>query len=200
MKKELRGIALLCTGLLALAPVVVAQPKAIKPRKNEVVLIGRFSMMPAINLDFFWEAYKESDMDTRKREKTAKSWLEYYLGSQRKTQKREDTLQISDLGNLSTALVAIPTDRTIFLKNVQIRLFGLEEFFITLPIYSKIVLPEGSNYVYIGSLEYVSEGEFLELKTVNLRDEFDDALAFVRRTYGEDAKLVRVNLIAEEEE
>jgi hypothetical protein len=223
MNKNLRCAFAFLLGTLVIVPSSFAQPKIEKPGKNDVVVVTRISMAPALNLDHYWGCYENffsrtkvlsalaktqgggptlsSDLFVKKqnakmdRKKEAESWIMAYPGGKWKEMTSSEYRQISQLGEFSVLRMPIPKDRTIYLERVWVFLFGNLTFSFGLPIEQKIVIPEGANYVYIGSLDYVTKGDFLEVTAVNRRDEYDLACDFVHKNYGEAAQLVRVNLL-----
>lgn len=197
MKNLKRSVLLLSLAALTCVPAAFGQQKIVKPRASEVAIVGRFSVVPALNSDFYWQAY--DDATPRKKEKRAEEdapgMLAFSTVINKKGATRESSVRMGSLGDQSVALVTIPADRTLYLMKYEVYLFNMRAFYLPLPIYCKIVIPEGAHFVYIGSVDYYTKGEFLDIKDANRRDEFDAAREFVRKNYGEDAQLVRVNLL-----
>jgi hypothetical protein len=193
MRKNNRLLFIFTTVLLACVSTVYGQPKAKLPKANQVVVVARFSMIPDLDLDFFWKFSSEYQPEWSK-----VSWINRAEGASLGLEIRsnwETYFNFGTLGELSAAVLPIPKDRTIIIKDVSAELFSNQWLIFKLPLYCKIVIPEGANYVYIGSLDYVTKDEFLEIQSINRRDEYDLARDFVHKNYSVDAQLVRVNLL-----
>ena len=57
-------------------------------------------------------------------------------------------------------------------------------------------MPEGVNYVYLGTFTYSIKDEFFNISDIAKSDEFDDASAAVLKAFGKDAQLPRANLLS----
>lgn len=199
MKKRL---AFVFTALLAsvVSVALYAEPKVDYPHPNEVVIVFRASFTPDVDRDFFSHyavircplygntSGKSSEQGELPRDSMsllcaddASSWGSWY--------------HLDDSSGLCMLKLRIPKTRTIDIAAIRYFLYGESVLNFTLPILRKIVVPEGANYVYLGSFTYTIADEYFRVSDITLSDEYDGAQAKVAKIYGESARLVRVNLI-----
>jgi len=191
MNKRVLIALLLCTCTF----FSFAQTKYTKPRgDNQVVVITRIDSDANFQEDFFIQYY---DIKS------------YYLKQQRPTKKeltktmvcfieidhgKEESLSSVPLqdNEFSCLRMKVPKDRILTFTHTEIHPVGNKQLRIYLPFNFEIVIPEGTQYVYMGSFNYELEGIQYKVKNVTSFDEFEKAEAFVKENYGEDADLVRV--------
>ena len=61
---------------------------------------------------------------------------------------------------------------------------------------ARYAVPEGVNYIYLGTFTYSIKDEFFTISDVAKSDEFDAAAVAVAKAYGKEAQLTRANLIS----
>lgn len=171
-----------------------AKEKYPKPKPNEVVIITRFSSDANFNEEFFLKYYDISGhilkLKTPKdeSEKLTHASLAYTTKFER---IYESLIPLQD-DMFFTLRLGIPKDRVFVLSEAEIYPAGIYYFRILLPFNFEITIPEGANYVYLGSFDYELEDIHYNVKSVTVIDEYEKAQAFVKEKYGEDAELVRI--------
>lgn len=72
--------------------------------------------------------------------------------------------------------------------------YGIYDAYITLPFIKEITIPEGADFVYIGTLEYEIDPETFQVKSMKLIDEYDDAKMAVPKILKKkkNAELIRL--------
>lgn len=171
-----------------------AKEKYPKPKTNEVVIITRFSSDANFNEDFFLKYYDISGhilkLKTPKdeSEKLTHASLAYTTKFKR---IYESLIPLQD-DMFFTLRLGIPENRVFVLSEAEIYPAGIYYFRILLPFNFEITIPEGVNYVYLGTFHYEMEGIQYDINSITLIDEFEKAEAFVKEKYGEDAELVRI--------
>jgi len=189
----------LLAGLLVLA-AASAEPKVSKPRSSEVVIVFRVEVKPDVDRDFYSNYASFSSpwvsaalpRGLKKGELPADSlsfvWFEdgAYLGTR---------VYLGPAAGLQMVKISIPKNRTIDLASLRYFLYDNSYLYFDLPVLRKIVVPEGANYVYVGTFTYTIADEYFRISDITLSDEYDGAHAQVAKVYGESARLLRVNLI-----
>lgn len=202
--KVISTLALLC-----LLPLLAsAETKVVKPRPGEVVVVARFGVTPGLDRDFFshyatfetpyvkmslGKGYKKGDIppDTIQLVTTDRDKKGFQLGT---VWTNETSTPLGKLGDISMAKLTIPKSREIELSYVRVYIVDSAFLYFDLPLNRKITVPEGVNYVYLGSFNYELANEYFDIKSISKDDEFDGAQAALAATYGPEARLVRVNL------
>jgi hypothetical protein len=204
MKKTRIAAALAILSCLCLSGLSAADKLAKKPRASEVVIVARFEISPALDRNFFSNyAYIKTpyvEMGSKpKKGETPADTLVLYTGNP--ANKANSVVMYYDqqtdfgaLGETGYAKLSIPKSREIVLKYVRVYIVNNPLLFLDLPIQRKIVVPEGVNYVYLGTFGYEMENEYFDIKSISLSDEFDGARDYVAKTFGAGAELSRVNL------
>jgi hypothetical protein len=202
MKNKASLLIALALAALALAPAAAADKKPTKPRANEVVLVARFVVSPTPDRDFFshYAAFKapgvEASVDRSLKGKTPDDsvYLETNVPGSNSYYSAVRT-RLSSLGELGFVKIQIPKNREIQIDGARVFLVDNGFLFFDLPIMSKIVVPEGANYVYLGTFSYSLANEFFNIASISKSDEFDAALVATQKAYGDGAELVRANLL-----
>jgi hypothetical protein len=198
---------------LALAPAAAeSREKVTKPRSNEVVLVARFVLTPSLDRDFYshYVSFKapgvEAQADKSLKGKTPDDSVYIQYGEVGKNftfaktrYEYVKTAYAGSLGEIGYFKVAIPKDRQIRLDSARVYVVDNGFLYFDLPIFRKIAVPEGSNYVYLGTFTYSIKDEYFSIGDISLSDEFDAATVAVAKAYGPDAQLVRVNLLSLED-
>lgn len=71
--------------------------------------------------------------------------------------------------------------------------YGIFDAYIVLPFMKEIIVPEGADYVYIGTLEYDIDPETFQVKSMKLIDEYDEAnIATPKILKKKKAELIRL--------
>jgi hypothetical protein len=69
--------------------------------------------------------------------------------------------------------------------------YGMFDAHLKLPFGKEITIPEGAQYVYIGSLVYELDPKTFQVKSLKILDEYESAQAAVKKLVGKDVELVR---------
>jgi hypothetical protein len=205
MKKNRIAAAFAILSCLCLADLAAADKLAKKPRASEVVIVARFELSPALDRNFFSAytviktPYVEMGSKPKKGAEAPADTLALY--TKNPSNKDKSAIVYPDavndfgvLGETSYAKLPIPKSREIVLNYVRVYIVNNPLLFLDLPIQRKIVVPEGVNYVYLGTFTYQIENEYFDIKDISLSDEFDGAKDYVAKTFGAGAELSRVNL------
>jgi hypothetical protein len=208
--KTLKSIIFAATLIvLALAPAAAEKVKKVtKPRSSEVVLVARIIVSPSIDTEFYshyvsFEAPGvEATADKSLKGKTPDSSVYLELGDATKSMSfagnkyvRANRVYLGSLGNIGLLKTDLPKSRQIRLDVARVYIVDNGFLYFELPIYRSITVPEGANYVYLGTFTYTLKNEFFEISDISRSDEFDAAAAAVAKAYGPEAQLVRVNLL-----
>jgi hypothetical protein len=100
------------------------------------------------------------------------------------------------VGEIGFTKVSIPRKREIELDGARVYIMDNSFLNFDLPVLRKISVPEGVNYVYLGTFTYSVKDEFFMISDIAHSDEFDDAAVAVTKAFGKDAALTRVNLLS----
>ena len=167
------------------------------PKKNEVVVITRATLSPSPNMEFYSKYSGPGKIYPLINEKNIYKKPKIFLPT-----APVYSYALGDEGVLNGIKMDIPKDRVIKLD--YFRCFLVNDsymtnhvsptFVIPLPLYIEFTVPEGVNYIYIGSFTYNWTGFLFDIKNVKKADEYDDAVKFVAQKYGSSAKLERVPL------
>ena len=193
---------LLCTVSMTFAQ----NAKISEPGKNQVMLIGRVSMLQDIDRDFY---IKTLDLDPELRDKN-------HMYGFLPNPKYDDLVSVpidTVIGDYFFVSVKIPKNGRFPLKGFFVFLFteGEKKVDIAGRIYRArarhIFLPFGmdvqvsseNRYVYIGSYAYGFAGDNFVVDDVQKRDEFDEAQALLNTKLGKDVQLTRAVLLEPEE-
>ncbi len=170
------------------------------PREKEVVLAVRLVMEPQID-DAFYSQYwhlrsKVIKMGGRrvKEGELVSSTANLETGNDMWSR---NSLSLGNVGSLATEKVKIPKDRTVYVNGFAVFPANIGLFKIILPIMGQFDVPEGENYVYLGTFVCSWEGDQFEIKNIERIDEYEQAQQIVQRRYGSDARLLRVPLKAQ---
>ncbi|MDA8424619.1 MAG: hypothetical protein M0Z80_00650 [Treponema sp.] len=207
MKRTKILAALLCLALLGLSSAG-AQTKMTKPRASEVVIVARIQVSPAIDDDFF-SHYAAFETPYAKATVDRKTWKDGKPGETMNLFMKDKGIIRSEqsvfnggylstdfgkLGEVSLGKMNIPGNREIELGYVRVYLDDNAFFFFDVPIERKIVVPQGVNYVYLGTITCTLADEYFDIAHLARSDEFDGAQAYLNQVFGPRAQLVRVNL------
>jgi hypothetical protein len=200
MKKQAIFILAVSLVVVALSPIG-AEDKVSKPRSDEVVIVARLVVTPAINRDFY-SHYVSFDVPGFEA-KPNRSWKGklpddlVYLQTKEPGENiaRSKCYLLGAVGDIGFAKVSIPTNREIEVVGGVVNMVDNDFLFFDLPILRKIVVPAGVNYIYLGTFTYTMKDEFFNISEISNSDEFDAAVVMVKKTFGDGANLVRVNLL-----
>jgi len=174
-----------------------AEDKYDKPRKDEVILVIRVVITPEID-DAFYSQYWDFDSNVIKMKRkgseegeTIQSEAYLMTGS---TYLMRNSLFLGNIGEFASIKVSIPKDREIDMDTFSIYPASVRFFKFHLPIFASLKIPEGDNYIYLGTFEFEREGNQFEIVNINKYDEFDKAKEIISERYGSSARLVRVPL------
>lgn len=194
-----RITSIVAAGLLVLS-AASAEPRVSKPRSSEVVIVFRVAITPDVDRDFYsnYASFRSPWVSAalprglKKGELPADSmsfvWFED--GASMGTR-----VYLGPAAGLQMVKVSIPKNRTLDLVSLRYFLYDNSYLYFDLPVLRKIVVPEGANYVYVGTFTYTLADEYFRIADITLSDEYDGAQAQVAKVYGESARLLRVNLI-----
>ncbi len=196
MKKIAAALSIL---LFLTAGAFAETKKYVKPKANQVVIAVKVRVTPGINEAFFSGFYEKFSADSKPKnfQEGQVQPSEAVLMSLGGVFSTGDEY-IEGVDRVGTAVFPIPKNRRIFLQGFKIEPAGLNFLHFYLPIGLEIVVPEGANYVYIGTLTYEVKGIQYDVVGVKKSDEFDEAAAAVKERYGDAATLVRVPLVEPE--
>ena len=168
------------------------------PRDKEVVLVMKVIVAPEIEDDFYsryWDISGKVLKSKRDRStepgETVPSTASLLIGS---SVWNMEELALSELGTTATVKTSIPKDRNISLNVVSVYPADLGIFMVRFPVLAELTVPEGENYIYVGTFVYEREGFQFKLNNISRLDEFDEAQAIVSERYGSGARLIRVPL------
>jgi hypothetical protein len=195
--------------VLALAPAAAEKEKKVtKPRASEVVLVARIIVSPSIDRDFYshYVTFKapgvEATVDRSLKGKIPDDSVYLELGDATKSYSfmgdkyvPVNRQYLGTLGEIGLLKTSIPKSRQIRLDLARVYVVDNGFLYFGLPLFRSITVPEGVNYVYLGTFTYTLKNEFFDVSGIARSDEFDAAAAAVAKTYGPDAQLVRVNLL-----
>lgn len=199
MNKMFHPLAVSLLVLIAL-PLAWAQEKYTKPRANEVVVVVKFQIDPPIDNQFF-SHYATMSVPglkvTQDKEKRGEYRPTNPVFSSNPSLGlagyRFDGI-VGDMGALTAVTMPIPKNHIIPLEWLQVDLQANPALFFDIDFSRQIVIPEGVNYVYLGTITFSRSGDYFKIGDFVLTDEFDIAKAWVTKSYSPDASLVRVNL------
>jgi len=210
MKRTRAFAAFLCFIALSLVSGF-AEDKISKPRGSEVIIVARIQISPAPNRDFFSHyasfetpSTKVSVSRSVRKGDIPNDTLALFTKDQYPKMRFGNVMDFSgysstafgNLGDVSLAKFSIPKNREIEIGYVRVYVVDNGFLFFDVPINRKIVIPEGVNYVYLGTIACTMANEYFEISDISISDEFDGAQAYVAKTFGAQAQLVRVNLLA----
>ncbi|UTC66283.1 MULTISPECIES: hypothetical protein [unclassified Treponema] len=166
------------------------------PSKNEVVIVFSLKVQPSPDTDFFanYSHMVFSKMEIGHYHSTTDKIT--LSGSNRRmplTVVFEEDAKLIDL-----AMVKFPFaygKRYINIERLRYHFAGSEAICISIPLNSKIEVPEGVKYVYIGDFICKCSIPFYDITDIKRVDNFDAAAKAVKSVYGEDAELERLPLI-----
>lgn len=180
---------IICLVLLALclASLGAAEKKRKKPTKSEVVVVASVQISPAPDYAFFAN-YNGYDP----KEKTP---FEPHVEL---VSEKKGTGETGPIGKVASYTFKLPKGRELLLYGFSAQLSSFHDTSVILPVLATIAVPEGTNYVYIGALDYKRSNDYFDIDAIEQSDDFDGAKEWVRREYGDEAAaaLIRVPLKA----
>jgi hypothetical protein len=201
MKTRANLILAAAMAVLALAPAA-AKDKVVKPRSNEVILVARFVASPSIDRDFYSHYVSfEAPGVSAKADRSLKGKIpddSVYLETNEPNAAPvwAKWNYMGSIGEFGFAKVSIPKKREIQLDGARVYIVDNGFLYFDLPVGRKISVPEGVNYVYLGTFTYSVKDEFFTISDISKSDEFDAAAVAVAKAYGKEAQLTRANLLA----
>jgi hypothetical protein len=194
---------------IALAPVSAKdQEKAAKPKENEVVIVARLLIDPPIDDAFFahYATVLEKGIANIKIVSSKKSKGEapshsysIFINKVGRAQFFQRNYRGGQLGDIGYLKCSIPKDRMLEISGMRVYIFGNPFLSFDFPIFHNIKLPEGVNYVYLGTFALKMRDEYFNISSISQIDEYDAAVKAVQDDFGTEANLVRVNLLEPEE-
>lgn len=185
MKKA--TIVCLLIALLCAFSLEAAEKKRKKPAKDQVVVVASVQISPAPDFAFFGQ-YNFFD----KKDKTAfEPYVELFS-------EKKGTGETAPFGKVSGFTFKLPKSRELLLYGFNAQFASYRDISVVLPVLATIVVPAGTNYVYVGSLTYRRSNDYFDIEGIEQGDEFDGAKEWVRQEYGDEAaeSLIRVPLKA----
>lgn len=82
---------------------------------------------------------------------------------------------------------------------IKWRFYSDPNFEIYLPFRFEASVPKGEKFVYVGDFEYHLEGSDFHVTKIYVRDNYDQAQEALRREFGDDVQLCRVEIRAGEQ-
>ena len=171
-------ISALCVSLAAAAVFAAdVKEKSVKiPGGNKVVLVGRISFKTPIDI----EGRRKGLYITE--EVTPST---YSMG--------ESLKPVWEFEEPFYYTAKINADGTVTLDYARCRLFGVYQCFFDVPLFVKVAVREGAQFVYIGNFEYDLDYA-LRIKGLQHYDEYEKAKKWINRAVGKEVKLVRGEL------
>ncbi len=170
------------------------------PREKEVVIAVRLVMEPQIDDEFYsqyWHIRSKLVRISGRRVQEGEvvsSTASLETGNDIWSYKN---LPLGNVGSFATVKFKIPKERTVHVNGFYVEPADIGLFRIGLPIMAQFDVPEGVNYVYLGTFVCAWEGSQFEIKSIKRVDEYEQAQQIVRQRYGADARLLRVPLKAQ---
>lgn len=148
------------------------------PKRNEVVIIARAIVSNPIDIDSRRKGFKieegsENDV------KTIKNFVLVDGSGLSSTSYSAD-----DLGQPTFGYAKVnQKTHTVIVKSFKCIMFGKYAFY--LPIFAEVTVPEGEQFVYIGSFQYTLDYA-LRITDARRFDEYDNACKWVKEAFGKD--------------
>ncbi len=190
MKKNILIILILLFSLSGLyaSDYVVDKKYDKKPKKDEVLIVTKISFSPTPD-NAFYTKYTKILAGYKTKEEVIKPRI--YI-PMRTSWGSTSYASLGDESELTSVKFDIPKDRVIRIEFLRSYLANIEYLNIFLPLNIEFTVPEGVNYVYLGSFIYDYEGYQFNIKNIRKVDDYDNAVKFVAEKYGSDVKLERV--------
>ena len=176
---------------------VCAKEQPLKePGKNQVMLVGRLSLLRELNNDFYSKTLGIGEKNKNKR---------HTYGFQIVPRGNLQTVSMGTiLGDYFFITVKIPKNGRFPLDGFYIFLFSEGErepsaHFIFLPFGMDVPVSSENRYVYVGSYTYSFAGDNFVVDGIKQRDEFDEAQALLNQKLGKNVQLTRAVLLEPEE-
>ena len=198
--------AIIVTALLCLCTVIFATEKVQEPGKNQVLLVGRVSLLKDLDRDFYIQTL---GLDPSLRDKN-------HTYGFLPDPKRDDILTVpidTVIGDYFFIPVKIPKTGRFPLQGFFVFLFSEGEKrtgiigklylararCIYLPFGMEVPVSSENRYVYVGSYTYSFAGDNFVVDGIKQRDEFDEAQALLNQKLGKNVQLTRAVLLDPEE-
>ncbi len=176
---------------------VCAKEQPLKePGKNQVMLVGRLSLLRELNNDFYSKTLGIGEKNKNKR---------HTYGFQIVPRGNLQTVSMGTiLGDYFFITVKIPKNGRFPLDGFYIFLFSEGErepsaHFIFLPFGMDVPVSSENRYVYVGSYTYSFAGDNFVVDGIKQKDEFDEAQALLNQKLGKNVQLTRAVLLDPEE-
>jgi len=167
------------------------------PREKEVVLAVRLVMEPQIDNAFYSQYWhlrsKFLEMGGRRVQdgEIVQSTVNLKIGNNVWSFK---DLSLGNVGSLATVKLKIPKERTIHVNGFYVYPADIRFFRIVLPVMAQFDVPEGVNYVYLGTFVCSWKGNQFDIQQIERIDEYEQTQQIVNQRYGSEARLLRVPL------
>jgi hypothetical protein len=170
-----------------------------KPGKNEVVVITSVTLSPTPDNAFF-SKYRnlKSELNgviTKKEEIVLPGVVVTALQPEddEYLMKNAFIAYDSEIGCFKAEITK--KERNVIIRYIISYLGSINNFFPIVSLTKKqFTIPDGVQYVYIGSFVCEWEGVKFDIKSIKQIDRYDEAVKFVAEKYGAAAKVVRVPL------
>ena len=176
---------------------VCAKEQSLKePGKNQVLLVGRLSLLRELNNDFYSKTLGVGEKNKNKR---------HTYGFQIVPGGNLQTVSMGTiLGDYFFITVKIPKNGRFPLDGFYVFLFSEGErtpsaHFIYLPFGMEVPVSSENRYVYVGSYTYSFAGDNFVVDGIKQKDEFDEAQAVLNQKLGKNVQLTRAVLLDPEE-
>jgi len=173
---------------LAIALPGAAQETPVRPKANEVVFVAKVRVQPAIPEAFF-AGYSDARPDK------IPATTAYLSLSAKGSAWGGLASPIGPLNRFGYVTMRLPKDRAFSFPDLRVYILDNGYFSITLPVDLEFTVPEGAQYVYLGTFVFVYSDEYFTPVSLSRVDEFDEALAGLKAALGPDARLVRAALV-----
>jgi hypothetical protein len=188
-------IAIVC-GIFAVS-AAGAQEKFPKPKKSEVIIIGRVVVTPAIDDAFYSKYWKLNSRTLKTTPPKEVKKGEVVHSKVILTIPEGWTVPFYDVGTVGDLFFVKMNphkDRLVPILDFTVWLGGLSFLELHFPIMGQAMIPEGENYAYVGTFVYQRDGNLFRIVDSGKLDEFDEVQKAVAEHYGSEAKVIRVPL------
>ena len=187
----------IAAALLCLCAATFATEKVQEPGKNQVLLVGKVSLLKDLDRDFYIQTL---GLDPSLRDKN-------HTYGFLPDPKRDDILTVpidTVIGDYFFIPVKIPKTGRFPLQGFFVFLFSEGEkepsaHFIYLPFGMDVPVSSENRYVYVGSYTYSFAGDNFVVDGIKQKDEFDEAQALLNQKLGKNVQLTRAVLLDPEE-
>ncbi len=208
MKRSAKTILAVFLFICAIILPLCAQSNNVeRPEDDEVIIVSRVIVTPAIDTAFYqkYSYFKISIMkwgsSAANATKDPLSPLLYIdLGPVKiKKDSKDATIKnykFGRIGDIAWVKIKIPSSREIYVSGFTVQIADADYLYFNLPVNGCISIPPKTNYVYLGTMSYSITDEYfsIDMGKSGVRDQFDEAVQLIKKRYGDNTRLERVQL------